>query len=210
MHPPPSALSRCLCHLKCAQIRLQTMSCHHRVTRFGRLARGQRSQAASHRLHRSSGVHTSQSHVAHIEEALMIALEQCGGEAMLLQAAIIIVCRCSDFFSDPSVVTLVTTMVSAARVQIVAKEGEANGLALETERKATVVEWVAKAAPTPTLLEKDVRSIQRKNTMEVNKEGTNVHLSKVTSPPPSPHLHTHTSWYDSPIHIYSQTMSHLL
>jgi hypothetical protein len=131
--------------------------------------------------------------VAHIEEALMIALEQCGGEAMLLQAAIIIVCRCSDFFSDPSVVTLVTTMVSAARVQIVAKEGEANGLALEAERKATVVEWVAKAAPTPTLLEKDVRSIQKKNTMEVNKEGTNVHLSKVTSSPPPlpPPTHTH-------------------
>jgi hypothetical protein len=109
---------------------------------------------------------------------------------MLLQAAISIVCRCSDFFSDPSVVTLVTTMVSAARVQIVAKEGEANGLALEAERKATVVEWVAKAAPTPTLLEKDVRSIQRKNTMEVNKEGTNVHLSKVTSPPRPPPTHT--------------------
>jgi uncharacterized protein YqfA (UPF0365 family) len=87
---------------------------------------------------------------------------------------IAIVRRCSNFFNDPSVVSLVTTMASATRAQVVAKEGEANSKALEADNKVVVAE-VPKA--TPTWMEKALSLVLHKGNME----GTN---SQVTFAPP--------------------------
>jgi hypothetical protein len=116
--------------------------------------------------------------MAHTEEALVEALKQCGGAAMLLEATIIIVCLCSNFFNHPSAVSLVIAMVSATRAQVVAKEVLAIRKALELESRVIIAK-VAKATPAPARMEKALPSVLHKGNME----GTNSH---VTFPPPLP------------------------
>jgi hypothetical protein len=48
-------------------------------------------------------------------KAATVALDQCGGATMFLQAAMVVVHRCSSFFNDPSAVPMVAAMASAAR-----------------------------------------------------------------------------------------------
>jgi hypothetical protein len=56
----------------------------------------------------------------------------------------------SNFFSNPSVVSLITAMASATRAQVVAKEGE---MVLKAKNKAAAME-VAKAASAPAQIGK--------------------------------------------------------
>jgi hypothetical protein len=104
-----------------------------------------------------------QPQAARTEEALAAALEQSGGAAVFLQAAINVARQRSDFFSDFSAVSKVTAMASAARAQVEAEEGESKRKAQEAERKVAEAERAAKA-----------ESSVEKDKMEVHKEGSNV------------------------------------
>jgi hypothetical protein len=118
-----------------------------------------------------------QPQAARTEEALAAALEQSGGAAVFLQAAINVARQRSDFFSDFSAVSKVTAMASAARAQVEAEEGESKRKAQEAERKVAEAERAAKAAaappPAPARMEKAESSVE-KDKMEVHKEGGNV------------------------------------
>jgi hypothetical protein len=118
-----------------------------------------------------------QPQAARTEEALAAALEQSGGAAVFLQAAINVARQRSDFFSDFSAVSKVTAMASAARAQVEAEEGESKRKAQEAERKVAEAERAAKAAaappPAPARMEKAESSVE-KDKMEVHKEGSNV------------------------------------
>jgi hypothetical protein len=105
-----------------------------------------------------------------------VALEQCGGTVMFLQAAMVVVCRCSSFFNDPSAVPMVTAMASTTRVQLAATEGQAMGKELKAENKVAVEE-VAKASSAPALAE------MKKALLMGSMEGG---ISQVTYTPPPP------------------------
>jgi hypothetical protein len=112
------------------------------------------------------------------EEALAAVLEQSGGGAMFLQAAINVALQRSDFFCDPSAVSKVTAMASAARAQVEAEEREAKRKAQDAERKAKAAAAPA-PAPAPTgkagsSEEKADTSVEKKDNMEVGKEDSNV------------------------------------
>ncbi|TVU11934.1 hypothetical protein EJB05_45545 [Eragrostis curvula] len=116
---------------------------------------------------------------ARAEEALAAALEQSGGAALFLQAAINVARQRSDFFRDPSAVSKVTAMASAARAQVEAEEREAKRKAQEAERAAKAAAAPAPApapAPTPAKSseEKAESSVEKQDKMEVDKEESNV------------------------------------
>jgi hypothetical protein len=94
---------------------------------------------------------------------------------MFLQAAMVVVRRCSSFFNDPSAVPMVTAMASTTRVQLAATEGQAMGKELKAENKV-VVEEVAKASSAPALAE-------MKALLMGSMEGG---ISQVTYTPPPP------------------------
>ncbi|XP_062228541.1 protein BOBBER 1-like [Phragmites australis] len=132
--------------------------------------------------------------MARDEEALAAVLERSGGALPFLHAAIDVARRRSDLFRDPSAVSKVTAMASAARAQVEAEEraareeerkaAEAERKAAEAERKAAEAERDAKAvaapAPAPAAessgvtAERGVESSAEKDSMEVDKEGSNV------------------------------------
>jgi hypothetical protein len=96
------------------------------------------------------------------QAALASALEQSGGAAVFLQAAINVARQRSDFFSDSSAVSKITAMASAARAQV-----EAKRKAQESERKVAEAETAAKAAaappPPPVRMEKAKSSVEKKD-----------------------------------------------
>jgi 7-keto-8-aminopelargonate synthetase-like enzyme len=101
------------------------------------------------------------------QAALASALEQSGGAAVFLQAAINVARQRSDFFSDSSAVSKITAMASTARAQVEAEEGEAKRKAQESERKVAEAETAAKAAaappPPPVRMEKAKSSVEKKD-----------------------------------------------
>jgi hypothetical protein len=56
---------------------------------------------------------------------------------MLLQAVIVVVRWCSNFFNNHSTLSLVTAIASAIRMQVMAKDGEAIRKTLEGNIEAT-------------------------------------------------------------------------
>lgn len=128
---------------------------------------------------------------ARSHEALVAALEQSGDAAMFLQAAINIAHKRSDFFRDPSAVSKVTEMASAARAQVEDEERRAKRKAQEAERKAREAERASKAAaapaptptPAPASAEKAESSEEKKDKMEVDKQETNVRREYSCSSP---------------------------
>ncbi|KAG8076150.1 hypothetical protein GUJ93_ZPchr0006g41417 [Zizania palustris] len=119
------------------------------------------------------------------EEALAAVLERKGGAVPFLQAVIEVVRRRSDLFRDPSAVSTVTAMASAARAQVEAEESmarEAKRKAEEVERKAA--EEVERKAKAPVADEKPESSVATeelasesstgKDSIDVEKEEGNV------------------------------------
>jgi hypothetical protein len=97
------------------------------------------------------------------QAALASALEQSGGAAVFLQAAINVARQRSDFFSDSSAVSKITAMASAARAQVEAEEGEAKRKAQESERKVAEAETAAAPPPPPVRMEKAKSSVEKKD-----------------------------------------------
>ncbi|KAG8092746.1 hypothetical protein GUJ93_ZPchr0012g20879 [Zizania palustris] len=115
------------------------------------------------------------------EEALASVLERKGGAIPFLHAAIEVVRRRSDLFRDPSAVSRVTAMASAARAQVEAEERmarETKRKAEEADRKAAEEERKAKAPaedkPESSVVTEELDSSAGKNNMEVEKEEGNV------------------------------------
>ncbi|KAL5200032.1 hypothetical protein ABZP36_021235 [Zizania latifolia] len=118
------------------------------------------------------------------EEALAAVLERKGGAVPFLQAVIEVVRRRSDLFRDPSAVSRVTAMASAARAQVEAEERmarEAKRKADEAERKAAEEERKAKAPAADEKPESSVVTEERapessagKVNIDVEKEEGNV------------------------------------
>lgn len=110
------------------------------------------------------------------DEALAAVLERKGGAVRFLQATIDVARRRSDLFRDPSAVSKVTAMASAARAQVEAEER----MARETRRKAEEAERKAKAPaeerPKSSVVteERGVESSVERNSMEVEQEDSKV------------------------------------
>lgn len=109
---------------------------------------------------------------AEVEEALAALLERCGGALPFLQAAIGVAHRRSGLFRDPSAVSKVTAMASAARAQVEAEERaarEAKRKAEEAERKKAAEAEKAVKAAAPAAEQKP-ESSSGKDNMEVDKK----------------------------------------
>jgi hypothetical protein len=69
------------------------------------------------------------------ERTLAVTLEQCSSVVRFLQAAMVMVCRCTNFIHDPAVVPMVAVMAMATKAMLVATGG-GGGQTLEKEQKA--------------------------------------------------------------------------
>jgi hypothetical protein len=105
----------------------------------------------------------------------VVALEQCGGTAMFLQAAMVVVCQCPSFVNDPSTVPMVAAMASATRAQLATTEGQTLGKELKAENKVVLAK-LAKASPAPA---------EMKEALHMGSMEGSIYQVASTPPPPS-------------------------
>jgi S-methylmethionine-dependent homocysteine/selenocysteine methylase len=89
------------------------------------------------------------------ERTLAVTLEQCSSVVRFLQAAMVMVCRCTNFIHDPAVVPMVAVMAMATKAMLVATEGQTLEKEQKAESKNVALEMVTQT-PALTVFKEDL------------------------------------------------------